>query len=259
MLASLLDQADPSRVRLMETSETGRLIGDTINLSPDEWLDESRLFGWSRARIAAHIARGADAIRVLLDSQNGLCRLYASDQQRDAEIEAAATQEALDLQIDLDTSASKLSEAFSRLDSAGWRAEVRVSDTLKIPVNLLPLARLREVVLHHVDLDCGYDFGDIEQRVADLLARWQVFLASKDHRFPAMRVRSTEGMDAVIGRGEPTACVCGSSGAIFGWLTGRSSGEDLQGCDEIEVPTIYRYPREILMELTNGQRTRKDS
>ena len=57
-----------------------------------------------------------------------------------------------------------LSQAFDELEADAWDAVVELRGGLKVPARLLPLARLLEVVIHHVDLDIGYEIADIETR-----------------------------------------------------------------------------------------------
>ena len=91
--------------------------------------------------------------------------MYASPEQRAAEIEAGAGRTGLELQIDLDTSAGRLDQAFEALDEAdAWDAVVELRGGLQVPARLLPLARLLEVVIHHVDLDIGYEIDRHRRR-----------------------------------------------------------------------------------------------
>src|SRR5690349_12491230 len=111
-----------SEDRLMEiqgllAAATQRLLGDTISVTDDDWRGPSRLPGWSRGHVATHIARQADALgRLVAWARTGERQaMYASDEQRDAEIEAGSGRSGLDLQVDLDTSAGRLAEAFDAL------------------------------------------------------------------------------------------------------------------------------------------------
>ena len=91
--------------------------------------------------------------------------MYASPEHRASEIEAGSGRSGLDLQIDLDTSAGRLGSAFEELDGAdAWDAVVEMRGGVQVPARLLPLARLLEVTIHHVDLDIGYEINDIDTR-----------------------------------------------------------------------------------------------
>ena len=148
-----LGQVDPVRRRVAEATQA--LLGDTIMLSDEQWHSRSRLPGWTRAKVASHIALSADAMRrVTLAAIDGHEQpLYPSEAQRVAELEADAGLRGLELQIDLDTTAGGLDEAFGLVTD--WLTPIR------LPVGALPLsaivvARLHEVVLHHVDLGTSF-------------------------------------------------------------------------------------------------------
>src|SRR3954462_11213412 len=187
-----------SEDRLMEirgllAAATHRLLGDTISVTDDDGRASRRPPGWSRGHVASHIARQADALgRLVAWARTGERQLmYASDEQRDAEIDAGSGRSGLELQIDLDTSAGRLAEAFDSLDeSSSWDnvGELRGGEQTAAPAlplaprggkqtapRALPLARLGEVVLHHVDLDIGFAIGDVEPAVAGWLLEWSAF------------------------------------------------------------------------------------
>ena len=106
------------RLRGLVTTATQRLLGDTIAVSDEDWNAPSRLPEWSRGHVATHLARQADALSRLTEwARTGERQeMYASPEQRTAEIEEGAGRSGLELQIDLDTSAERLTEAFDALD-----------------------------------------------------------------------------------------------------------------------------------------------
>ena len=108
-------------LRGLVTAATQRLLGDTIAVSDEDWRAPSRLPGWSRGHVATHIARQADGmVRLTEWARTGERQdMYASAEQREADIDAGAGRTGLELQIDLDTSAGRLDQAFDALDEAG--------------------------------------------------------------------------------------------------------------------------------------------
>ena len=54
-------------VRKRKLEATQRLLGDTIGMDEDQWRAPSLLPGWTRAHVAVHLARGADALEHGLD------------------------------------------------------------------------------------------------------------------------------------------------------------------------------------------------
>src|SRR4029450_882875 len=165
-------------LRALVTTATQRLLGDTILVADEQWRAPSRLPDWTRGHVATHIARHADAlVRLAQWARTGERQdMYPSPEHRLAEIGAGAGGSGLDLQIDLDTSAEHLSTAFDELDGASaWDAVVEMRGGLKVPARRLPLARLLEVIIHHVDLDIGYEITNIDAQTAEWLLEWCAF------------------------------------------------------------------------------------
>ena len=158
------------RLRRLVTVATQRLLGDTISVSDEDWRAPSRLPEWSRGHVASHIARQADAIcRLTSWARTGQRQeMYPSPEHRSIEIEEGSRRSGLALQIDLDTSAERLEEAWELLELEGaWDAVVEMRGGLQVPARLLPLARLLEVAIHHVDLDIGYEISDLDPQTAE--------------------------------------------------------------------------------------------
>lgn len=137
---------------------TQRLLGSARVMSDPELREPSRLPGWTRAHVLAHLARGADAMRgVLAGARSGLERAaYASDGAREAAIEASARQEAKELTADLAGAAMALRTVARQLPDAAWAFPVRIGDSPPFPAAALLTRRLVEVELHHGDLGTGY-------------------------------------------------------------------------------------------------------
>ena len=97
--------------------------------------------------------------------------------------------------------------------------EVEMRGGLMVPPLVLPLLRLRELVFHHVDLDDGFTFADVEP---DLV---HGFLADAVDRLaatadpPGVRVVSDEGDQWVLGDGAVT--VRGPRAGLLLWLARR--------------------------------------
>jgi maleylpyruvate isomerase len=228
-------------LRGLVRTATQRLLGDTILVTDDQWRAPSRLPEWTRGHVATHIARHADAIGRLAqwartgERQN----MYASPEHRVSEIEAGAGRSGLDLQIDLDTSAGGLSAAFDELDAAGaWDAVVEMRGGLQLPARLLPLPRLLEVVIHHVDLDIGYEITDIDTQTAEWLLEWCAFRLQNRDDFPELQLTSDSGLTLTLGSvGEPIA-VTGSSANLLGWLMSRTETSAVTGGSGLRLPAF---------------------
>jgi maleylpyruvate isomerase len=109
---------------------------------------------------------------------------------------------------------------------------------IKVPARLLPLARLLEVVIHHVDADIGYEIADIDTQSADWLLEWCAFRLRDREDFPKLELTSDSGLTAAVGTvGEPVA-VSGSSPYLLGWLLGRTDDSAVTGAREVDLPAF---------------------
>lgn len=219
---------------------TGLLLGSTIAVRDEDWRAPSRLPGWSRGHLATHVARQADALRRLVDGAlTGTRReMYPSPGQREDDIEAGAGRTALELQVDLDTSAGHLDRAFGGLqDADAWDRVVVLRGGLQVPARLLPLTRLLEVTLHHVDLDLGYELDAVDAATADWLLEWCAFRLRERDEFPRLDLFSPSTR-LVVGSSGTARTVRGSSADLLGWLTGRSDGSALEGAGGRRLPSF---------------------
>ena len=150
---------------------------------------------------------------------------YASAEARDEAIQAGGRRTGAELAEDLRSAAAAFDERARSLPDRAWSTEVRPRGEPLTPARLL-MVRLREVEIHHVDLDAGYRVADIPDWVAlwvldDVLA---TFAQRPDA--PAVRVRATDvDVERELGSGGPT--VTGPLAALVGWLTGRVRPETL--------------------------------
>ena len=97
-----------------------------------------------------------------------------------------------------------------------------------MPARLLPLARLLEVVVHHVDLDIGFEVADIDDATAEWLLEWCAFRLRSRDEFPRLDLVSDSGFTIALGSaGEPTA-VSGTSANLLGWLMSRVDDSAVQ-------------------------------
>jgi len=221
------------------TSATQRLLGDTISVTDEDWRRPSRLPDWTRGHLATHIARQADGIVRLTEWARSGERhdMYASAEQRAADIEEGSGRTGLELQIDLDTSAGRLGAGFEALNEAsGWDAEVELRGGLKVPARLLPLSRLLEVVVHHVDLDIGFEFDHIETAMAEWLLEWCAFRLREREEFPRLELSSESGFTLALGKAGNPVAVAGTSANLLGFVMGRLGESAVRGAEGLRLP-----------------------
>ena len=110
---------------------------------------------------------------------------------------------------------------------------------LQVPARLLPLARLIEVVIHHVDLDIGYEIHDIEQTDRRMAAGVVRVPAPQPRRIPAARpdIRLRASASRSAAPGEPIA-VSGTSANLLGWLTCRVDASAVRGDVGLNCPSF---------------------
>ncbi len=228
------------RLRGLVTTSTSRLLGDTIAVGDEDWRAPSRLPGWSRGHVATHIARQADGlVRLAGWARSGEREeMYASAEQRTADIDAGSGRSGLELQIDLDTTAGRLDEAFDSLDEPAWDAVVQLRGGAQVPARLLPLARLLEVVIHHVDLDIGFEVEHIESPTAEWLLEWSAFRLRERDEFPRLDLTSDSGFAISVGSAGAPLAIRGSSANLLGWLTTRADSSAVHGGDGLRLPAF---------------------
>lgn len=229
------------RLRGLASAATQKLLGDTIGISDADWRRPSSLPGWSRGHVATHLARQADGLARLASwAQTGQrLDMYASPEQREAEIEQGSGRSGLELQIDLDTAATRLDDAFEAVDAAGaWDREVTLRGGAVVPARLLPLARLMEVVIHHVDLDIGFGIADIDGATAEWLLEWSSFRLRSRDEFPKLELHADSGFTITVGSSGEPRVISGSSAHLLGWLTRRAGGAAVSGDEGLQLPAF---------------------
>lgn len=229
------------RLRGLLAGATQRLLGDTIDVTDEDWRRPSGLPEWSRGHVATHLARQADGLTRLTEgARTGERQLmYTSHEQREADIDDGAGRSGLDLQIDLDTSANRLEESFGALGQAGaWDIEVELRGGARAPARLLPLARLLEVVLHHVDLDIGFAISDIDAPTAEWLLEWCSFRLRGRDEFPRLELRADTGFAITVGNSGAPLPISGTSANLLGWLTKRLDASAVAGDQGLQLPAF---------------------
>ncbi|MEU7133734.1 maleylpyruvate isomerase family mycothiol-dependent enzyme [Streptomyces sp. NPDC046261] len=202
---------------------TDRLLGAVDKLDNAAVAGPSRLPGWTRGHLLAHLARNADALVNVLEGRP----MYVSAEARDADIERDATR-TLDAHLaDLRESAARFQRAADA--PADWNRTVTLRNGVTDLAARVPFRRLIEVELHHVDLGIGYEPADLS---AEFTAREIEFLTERfsgHPDVPALRLTATGGGHWSTGRaeGEPLH-VTGTATALLCWLAGRGDAPEIE-------------------------------
>lgn len=196
------------------------LLRDTIGILETDWHAPSLLPGWTRAHVATHLARGADRLRRLTaNSRSGASVPEVSVTDRLEELEWGADRNGLELQIDLDTSASALTATWNAVTD--WQRPVRYQGRIR-PLAILPVIRLHEISVHHLDLDCGFTAEQLSSEAAAPLLGW-VIDRVRELDLPAIAIEAASGLTGVVGRGPVTATARGADAQLWAWLSGRTA------------------------------------
>ncbi|MFI2422625.1 maleylpyruvate isomerase family mycothiol-dependent enzyme [Streptomyces sp. NPDC018955] len=215
---------------------TDRLLTAVAALDNAAVTQSSRLPGWTRGHVLAHLARNADALVNVFEGRP----MYVSDEARDADIERDAPRS-------LDVHLADLRESGERFRSAGaapadWSRTVQLRNGITDRAERVPFRRWIEVELHHVDLGIGYELEDLppdftEREIDFLAAR---FAGHPD--VPSTALATVDGRTWTTGGEEAGGPVVveGRAADLLGWLSGRRDGAALtvKGGDLPSLPPL---------------------
>ncbi|MET9509380.1 maleylpyruvate isomerase family mycothiol-dependent enzyme [Streptomyces flavidovirens] len=201
---------------------TDRLLAATGKLDNADVTQPSRLPGWTRGHVLAHVARNADALVNVLSGRP----MYAGAEARDADIERDAPRPLAVQLEDVRDSAARFDETAAA--PADWSRTVALRNGVTDSASRIPFRRLVEVELHHVDLGIGYELEDLPE---EFTGREIAFLADRfagNADVPAIVLTAADGRQWRTGstEGGPVR-VTGSAPELLGWLAGRRDGAAL--------------------------------
>jgi maleylpyruvate isomerase len=231
-LADLLADADRALVRTVD------------GLDETAYAEPSLLSGWTRAHVVAHLTLNAEGLAgVLHGAHVGERRtMYASREARDGDIADLAGAAPAELRERFLASTGLFREALDAMHEDDWEGRFeRTPGGQDLALVNVPLMRVREVEIHHADLDAGYQAADWSEGFRVVL------LESMTRRpYPApFSVRPTD-LDRTWRYGDHGGSVAagpvvsGTSAALGWWLTGRGTGEGLT-TDTHELPEVEAW------------------
>jgi maleylpyruvate isomerase len=225
----------------LETSATA-LIRTVDALGAEELAAPSLLPGWSRAHVVAHLALNGEAMAGVLDAvrRGEPVAMYASDEQRDDDIEELSGSEQADLLDRLLAVTTRFHEAVEAVgEEDAWDATFsRTPGAEPTPVSAIPALRRRELEIHHADLGAVYDRTDWPlDFVTDLL---ESEAAHHEAGPLALRAVDLDRTWQVGPEGGPT--VSGTAADLCWWLSGRGDGAGLSS-DAGPLPTLGPWQR----------------
>ncbi|WP_405545929.1 maleylpyruvate isomerase family mycothiol-dependent enzyme [Streptomyces phaeochromogenes] len=213
---------------------TERLLTAVGKLDNGSVAEPSRLPGWSRGHVLAHLARNADALVNVLEGRP----MYVSGEARDADIGRDAPRPLETQLTDLRESAARFQETGAA--PADWSRTVELRNGVTDSASGVPFRRWIEVELHHVDLGIGYDLEDlpeefVEREIAFLTDRFaghpevpHTRVTDGTRAWSTGRVSGDGGAEGAEGSGGgPEVTVTGPAPTLLGWLAGRRDGSAL--------------------------------
>lgn len=219
---------------------THALLGDTIQLADADWRAPCALPGWTRAHLGTHLARNAEGlVRVLIGLHTDTpVYQYDSSAARAAAIAEGASRAGVAIQQDLDETADRLTHAMDEVSPDQWTAPLALSETLVLPqADLVVLHRLNEVVIHHIDLNVGVAFADLDPVIAGWLLDRNLWRITTRHPELNLVVIDETGTTRAIGSA-PRDPVSGSRQNLLGWLLGRLDPTVVSGPTELTLPSL---------------------
>src|SRR6478672_7747869 len=123
----MADPADPSALTAELLTSTDSLLTSIVGLDEMQAREVSLLPGWTRGHVLTHIARNADAmVNLLTWARTGVeTPMYASREQRNADIEAGSGRPAPELVDDVRSSHERMIAEMQELPADAWDSVVR--------------------------------------------------------------------------------------------------------------------------------------
>lgn len=222
-------------------TEAGQRLTRTVDgFSGGDWDAPSLLPGWSRAHVIAHLALNGEALGGVLHGvvEHEPVPMYPSRGARDADIEELAAADHADLRERLLASLTSFQDTVVAMPDDAWSGRFdRTSDSEgTLPLDAVPLMRVREIEIHHADLDAGYTADQWPTAFAEVVVDGMVKRLDPDPVFRVVPLDSDRSWD-VGPVDEQSAVVTGPVAQVAWWLTGRPPGAQVS-CSRGELPTI---------------------
>jgi maleylpyruvate isomerase len=213
------------------SAATERLLRTAESLDQEAMRGPSLCTGWTRGHVLSHVARNADALANLLKwATTGVeMPMYPSTEARSADIDRGAERAVSEIVEDLRTAAERFSAEVAAVPDEAWERQVKMGAAATgrtIPARRVLWERLKEVEIHHVDLDTGYAPQDWAPRFVDRALAETIRRFGRRDDVPELTL-VIDGAIERFGSGG-SATVTGAATPMLGWLTGRSAGEELQ-------------------------------
>jgi maleylpyruvate isomerase len=226
------ERFDPTDDSAEIAAATNRLLDTARALSDADVAGPSLLPGWTRGHVLTHIARNADGlVNLLSGARDGVQRTAypAGPEGRAADIEAGAGRPIDELVADVAASHERFAAAVGEVPDDRWDFEQAWGSAgERRPARAVLAARLREVAIHHVDLNTDYTAADWAPGFALHILRLSL-PALEARGIAPLRLHPTDldGEVVIAVSGGSDLQVSGPAHALATWLLGRDRGDRL--------------------------------
>lgn len=230
--------------RLAWVHEGTELFLSRVDSLTDEQLAEPSLLpDWSRAHVVGHLGLNATGLGNLVHwARTGEeTPMYPSMESRNADIEEWSTLPAAELRARARDASLGFEAALEEVSDDEWDARVRNFQGVEMPASTIPWFRVRELMIHTVDLDAGVTMADLPTGFLVALVDEVSGQRSSSIPGPALTLRhsASERHWHVEGEGEPVD-LTGSVADIAAYLLGRTAA-GLRTLDGAPLPTLPRW------------------
>lgn len=224
------EEFDPASVTAEIAAATTRLLDTVRSMSDADVLAPSLLPNWSRGHVLAHLARNADGLgNLLLGATEGVERkMYPSREAREADIVADSRRPIKDHVADLEATHEHFMTTVAATPPTAWDFVLHWGSSGETrPASAAVEARLREVAIHHLDLDFGFTADQWTPEFALRILRSSL-PAFETRGLTPCTLKPTD-IDAVVrANGGSDVEITGPAHALATWLLGRSTGSGLK-------------------------------
>ncbi|MGH2807774.1 MAG: maleylpyruvate isomerase family mycothiol-dependent enzyme [Actinomycetota bacterium] len=197
-----------------------RLVATVRGFDDSDLAHASLCEGWTRSHVLAHIALNAHSVVNLIEwALTGIEKpQYPNAEERAADIERYSTRTAAEHLGALEEAGDRFRDAVESLPSDRWDFPVRGIGGSPQPVETYLFGRLREVEVHHVDLDAGYGSSDwpdpfVREALASVPERLGPRVSAP------FAIDATDlGLSFAVGDGKPVTKVRGPGHALLLWF-----------------------------------------
>jgi maleylpyruvate isomerase len=225
-----MDDLDPQGAFELLPDATQRLVRTVDGLDDSALAAPSGLPDWTRAHVVAHLALNAEGLASVLTSraEGHPTSMYRSDEARDGDIDDLAASDRAELRDRFLAGTTLVVDAIERMPDEFWTETFeRTPGGRVIRYAAVPGMRLREVEIHHVDLDAGFTpTGWSDSFSAHLIES----MLKRGPSEASYRVLATDlAQSWVVGDPDDagSTTVSGPAGDLAWWMTGRPPAASL--------------------------------